>query len=158
MADERCDNLHGTAIAVGGQAALIRGPSGAGKSDLALRVLALQPGGILPDRPLLIADDRVDAVRVDGEIVLSCPKVLEGLLEVRGIGLIRMPFLRSATLSLVVDLVAPGAVERMPEPGRTALVCGRRVATIALAPFEASAPLKLVLALAGRASSSAEAQ
>ncbi len=33
--------LHGTAIAIGGRAALIRGPSGAGKSDLALRCLGV---------------------------------------------------------------------------------------------------------------------
>jgi serine kinase of HPr protein (carbohydrate metabolism regulator) len=158
MADERCFNLHGTAIAVGGRAALIRGPSGAGKSDLALRVLGLQPGGIVPDRPLLIADDRVDARLVGGDVMLSCPKVLEGLLEVRGIGLIHVPFLRSAALSLVVDLVAPEAVERMPEPGLTTLVCGRHIAAIALASFEASAPLKLVLALAGRGPTAPEAR
>ncbi len=150
MGDQGCGNLHGTAIEVDGRAALIRGPSGAGKSDLALRALALAPGDLIRGRPVLVADDRVNAEVSGGKVVLTCPKLLEGLLEVRGIGLIRQPFTRSATLTLVVDLVAPGAVERMPEPGRSVIVCGCRVAAIALAPFEASAPLKLMLALAGQ--------
>ena len=47
---------------------------------------------------------------------------------------------------LVADLVAPAAVERMPEE-RTCRYLGRAVPLIAVAPFEASAPAKLRFAL-----------
>jgi HPr kinase/phosphorylase len=147
MDGTRFENVHGTAISVAGKGALLRGPSGAGKSDLALRVLALEAGGMVPERPVLVADDRVDVAVKGGMIAMSCPKTLEGLLEVRGLGIVQRPFVPAATLWLVVDLVKPSEIERMPEPGRQALVCGCPVSAIALTPFEASSPLKLVLAL-----------
>ena len=49
--------VHGTCVALGRRAALLRGSSGAGKSDLALRFMALAGEGAL--RPLLVADDQV---------------------------------------------------------------------------------------------------
>ena len=54
---EARERIHGTCVALGPHAALIRGPSGSGKSDLALRFLALaaEPGL----EPLLVADDQV---------------------------------------------------------------------------------------------------
>ena len=116
---------------------LLRGVSGAGKSDLALR--------LIDHGAVLIADDRVE-VRVDqGRVMAGPPAVLAGLMEVRGIGIVRMPFVPSSELHLVVDLVAPDAVERLPEAEWTR-VAGRRLPRLALAPFEASAPAKVRLA------------
>jgi len=87
-------------------------------------------------------------VRVDqGKVMASAPANLAGLLEVRGVGLMRVPFAPVGELHLVVDLVAPEAVERLPEAEWTTLA-DTRLPRLALAPFEASAPAKLRLAAA----------
>jgi hypothetical protein len=65
---------------------------------------------------------------------------------VRGLGILRVPAIASAPLRLVVDLVAPERIERLPEPQFCELL-GQSVPLLLLAPFEASAPAKLRLAL-----------
>ncbi len=130
--------LHGTSVLVSGIGVLLRGKSGAGKSDLVLRLI---DGGAL-----LIADDRVE-VRVDqGRVMASAPASLAGLLEVRGLGLMPVPFAPVGELRLVVDLVEPGAVERLPEAEWTE-IADTRLPRLALTPFEASAVAKLRLAV-----------
>ena len=144
--------VHATCIAVGGQGVLLRGAPGAGKSDLALRLI--EAGAVL------VADDQV-ALTNAGEAPRAAPPArIAGMLEVRGIGIVRMDFLPQCPVRLVVDLVPPEAVERMPEAG-TVDLCGHRIAHARLAPFEASAPVKVRLALsraaAGRHADTARA-
>lgn len=141
-------NLHGTAVAVGGHAVLIRGPSGAGKSDLALRTIALTPGPLIAHQPVLVADDRVLVTEGAAGLRVTCPVALQGLIEVRGVGIVHVPFLAAAALVLVADLADPMAIERLPQPLEPAYICGRPVPRVLIAPFAASAPLKLLLALA----------
>lgn len=83
---------------------LLIGPPGAGKSDLVLRLLAR---GFE-----LVADDQTEVE--DG--VASPVPALAGLLEVRGLGIFRLPYLASARLALVVQLGQ--AVPQMPMPAR----------------------------------------
>jgi serine kinase of HPr protein (carbohydrate metabolism regulator) len=137
--------VHATCVALkqgrAWRALLLRGPSGAGKSDLALRLI--EAGG------RLIADDQTHLAKSGKALVATAPKSLAGLLEVRGIGIVRLSraqLLARAPLALLVDLVRPDQVERMPEPAReTVLEVG--LPMLALAPFEASAVMKLRLAL-----------
>ncbi len=142
------ENVHGTAVAVAGRAALIRGAPGSGKSDLALRCMALNPGALVAQSPLLVADDRVVVARRIDALVVTCPTALAGLIEVRGIGIVSVPFIEEAVLALVVDLVAPTAVERLPDALPPAQFCGLLVPRIELTPFELTAALKLIIALA----------
>ena len=93
--------MHASCVSRNGEAVLLVGPSGAGKSDLALRLLARGFD--------LVADDQVE-IR-DG--VASCPDRLAGLLEVRGLGIVRLPYAAPAHLALVADLGPPG--ERLPQ-------------------------------------------
>ncbi len=141
------DTHHGTAIAVSGRAALIVGPSGAGKSDLALRCLAVAPTALIPAAAQLVSDDRVIISPVNGQLRVAAPEAIAGKLEVRGMGIIRVPCAASADLALVVELVAPGTVERLPAPLPTRSIMGLSVPVLRLAPFEAAAPVKLLLAL-----------
>ena len=125
--------IHATAVAIGGRAVLLTGASGRGKSDLALRLI---------DRgAVLIADDQV---RLDDALRASPPPTLAGLIEVRGVGIIALPWVEGVAVALIADLDA--VPERLPEP-MTRLLLGRAVAVVALAAHEASAPLKLERAL-----------
>ena len=139
--------MHGTCVALGPRAALLRGPSGAGKSDLALRFLALP--GEDGERPLLVADDQVFvAPNGSGELVASAPPSIAGKIEVRGLGIIELPAVAQARLTLVCDLVKSDDVPRMPShPWERTVIAGVPVTLIKLDPFEASAPLKLKMAL-----------
>lgn len=139
--------IHGTAIAFGARGVLLRGPSGAGKSDLALRCIALAHSLPTPAPPMLVADDQVLAEAEAGGIVLRPPATIAGLIEVRGVGIVRLPYAASVRLVLVVELVQPDMVERLPEPGAVATIAGFDIALARLSAFEASAPLKVVLAL-----------
>ena len=87
----------------GGDALLLLGPPGAGKSDLLLRLI---------DKGFtLVADDQV--LIEDG--MASPPPALAGLLEVRGLGLFRLPFIAPARLRLVI-LLSGTMAERLPTP------------------------------------------
>jgi serine kinase of HPr protein (carbohydrate metabolism regulator) len=131
--------VHGTAVALAGRGVLLRGRPGAGKSDLALRLI---------DRGArLVADDRVDVSVRRGRAIAAAPRVLAGLIEARGVGVVSVPRRARAEIVLVVDLTGRERVERMPEAGRCVLA-GVRLPRIRLAPFEASAPIKIRLALA----------
>ena len=139
-------NVHATCVALRlgrtWRGVLLRGPSGAGKSDLALRLV--DEGG------RLVADDRTDLAVRGGRLVATPPTTIAGLLEVRGLGIVALPRPRLAArveVTLLVDLVAPKRIERMPQPAREK-VMGVTLPVLALAPFEASAAAKLRLALA----------
>ena len=130
--------VHASCVALEGKGVLLRGAPGAGKSDLALRLIE---GGAA-----LVADDQV-ALTSSGEALLAAPPArMAELLEVRGIGIVSMDFVTQCPIYLVVDLVQPDTVERMPEAAIVDL-CGHRIAHVLLAPFEASAPAKVRLAL-----------
>ena len=132
--------VHGTSVALGGDGILLRGPSGSGKSDLALRLI--DEGG------RLVADDQTELRLFGDDVSMAAPATIAGRMEVRGVGLLRVPAVASAPLRLVVDLVpsTSTAIERLPEP-QTCDYLDRRFPLIQLAPFEASAPAKLRLAL-----------
>lgn len=130
--------VHATAIAIDGRAVLLRGPSGAGKSDLALRLI---DGGAR-----LVADDQAELRRAGERVMVRAPAEIAGLIEVRGIGILKVEPLAEAALAMCVDLVLSAEVERLPEI-RSEDVLGLAVPSIALSPFEASAAAKLRFAL-----------
>lgn len=145
--DDAPDNLHGTAIALGGHAALIRGAPGSGKSDLALRCLAFAPTALIPLPTVLVADDRVIVSREENQLFAESPATIRGKLEVRGLGIVTVPHVARARLVLVADLTEPQQIERLPDPAPATDLIGVRLPLLPLAPFEAAAPVKLLLAL-----------
>jgi HPr kinase/phosphorylase len=96
-------NIHGTGLVLDGAGVLLRGPSGAGKSLLALELLDRQALRGAPG--MLVGDDRLDLTVEDDAIVMRAPNAIAGLVELRGRGIVRRPFVASARLDLVVDLV-----------------------------------------------------
>ena len=139
--------VHGTCVALGRRGALLRGSPGSGKSDLALRFMALPGEGEF--QPLLVADDQVWVeAGANRALLASSPETIAGKIEVRGLGIVDVPFLAQAQLVLVCDLVGAKDAPRMPpEPWERTVIAGLPVPALKLAPFEASAPLKLKMAL-----------
>jgi serine kinase of HPr protein (carbohydrate metabolism regulator) len=137
--------VHATCVALKAgrtwRALLLRGPSGAGKSDVALRLI--EAGG------RLVADDQTHLARQGKHLVATPPPALAGLIEVRGVGIVRLARAQlqaAAPVALLVDLVRPAELERLPEPMHETLL-GIALPRLALAPFEASVIAKLRLAL-----------
>jgi len=109
-------SVHASAVCVGEQAILIRGVSGAGKSRLALDlILAGRTGAIAATK--LIGDDRVRLDTRNGRVWVRAVPELEGMIEIRGLGIRRCDFTPEAQVALVVDLAASDA-ERLPPPER----------------------------------------
>ena len=140
--------VHGTSVALRGwrgwRAVVLRGAPGSGKSDLALRLIE---GGAR-----LIADDQTRLLKQGRALVATVPTVLKAMMEVRGVGIVKLArteTVASAPLALLVDLVAPERIDRLPEP-ESETVLGIAVPRLALAPFEASAAAKLRRALLAR--------
>jgi serine kinase of HPr protein (carbohydrate metabolism regulator) len=95
-----------------------------------------------------VADDQV-VVRCAGEgITVFAPAALAGLIEVRGAGIVSVPYTAAARLALIAELTEACGVDRYPDPWPYAEILGVRLPVLRIAPFEASAPLKLALALA----------
>lgn len=138
--------VHASAVWVDGAGVLIRGPSGCGKSSLLLALL-------MADRPAsrLVADDRVELAVVAGQLQASVPDILAGLLEIRGQGLVTVPYLSPVSIDLVVDLEPIERCVRMPEEAdRTALIEGVVVRRLALPQGQADGWIRVRAALAFR--------
>ena len=119
---------------------VITGLSGSGKSSLALKLMHMHEA-------TLIADDRLWVTRADAGLTLTPHKALAGLIELRGLGLLRMAFERHTPLALVVDLVARQDVPRLAEADYfTAFEL--RVPKLSLHAHDTATPLAIAHALA----------
>ena len=90
------DTVHATCVAFAKRGLLIIGPSGSGKSALGLALMALGAK--------LVSDDRTLLTNKNGTLIATCPPAIRGLIEARGLGLIRAATQASVAIALVVDL------------------------------------------------------
>ncbi len=115
-----------SAVVIGGRALLIEGPPGSGKSSLALSLIDRGAG--------LIGDDAVTLERTDGALIASPPPNIAGLIEVRGVGLLRLAMAAPAPVALVLEL-GGSAGERLPSsPLPTRSIGGVDVPVLAFDP------------------------
>lgn len=112
--------IHASVVLVGPRAILIRGPAGSGKSHLVLQTLAAAQTGFFAFARL-VGDDRVEVANVHGRLIARPAPELAGLIEVRGLGIRRVPYEPVAVVALVCDLADPQA-RRMPEACDAAIV------------------------------------
>ncbi len=137
MAVLSSETLHATTVSIDGRAVMLCGASGSGKSDLALRLI---------DRgAILVSDDYTIARRMEGRLFATPPQTIAGKLEVRGIGILPMAHASDVPIALIVDLF--DQVDRMPAEPMTRATAGIEIPVMKIAPTEASAPIKVELAL-----------
>ncbi|MDB5734598.1 MAG: hprK [Alphaproteobacteria bacterium] len=130
-------NIHATCVALGARGVLLLGPSGAGKSDVALRLI---DGGAK-----LVADDRTILFAARGTLHAKAPPTIAGLLEIRGVGIVKLPVRARVKIALVVRLGRENA--RLPEP-QFYRALGTQTPQIALDGRFASTPARIRAALA----------
>jgi HPr kinase/phosphorylase len=135
--------IHASAVLIGPKAVLIRGPAGAGKSRLAFDLIEAARQGTLPFARL-VADDRAFVAARAGRLLVRPAPALAGLLEVRGLGIRRLPHEPLAVAGLVVDLAAPYADRHPAREAAETVIEGIAVPRLAIAP--GLPPLPLVLA------------
>jgi HPr kinase/phosphorylase len=123
--------VHASAVAFGPEGGvLIEGPSGSGKSTLAL--------ALIEQGADLVADDRTVLMAQDDALFARCPPPIRGLIEVRGLGILRLSARRLACIRLVIDLSDPAGGTRLP-PHRTCQRLNRTLPWIAARPGAALA-------------------
>jgi HPr kinase/phosphorylase len=101
--------VHASCIVLGKAGLLIRGPSGSGKSDLVLRLIDSGDAQ-------LVADDQVQLEFKQGGLYAYPPPCLAGKLEIRGQGIVELPYVSGVKITAVIDLVPLTDIERMPHP------------------------------------------
>lgn len=107
------DTTHATLVQLFGFGVLLRGPSNSGKSSIALRLLDEAEQSRTPCA--LIADDQVIIASKADHLVGKAPDNLFGKIEIRGVGIINIQAHHECMIDLVVDLVPPQSLERMPD-------------------------------------------
>ena len=147
-------SMHGVLMDVLGMGVLISGDSGLGKSELALELISRGHG--------LVADDVVEIDRIGpNSLEGRCPPLLQGLLEVRGLGLIDIKTVfgetavrRKMRLKLIVHLVRRSTMEdqyeRLPLQELTQDVLGVPIRKVAI-PVAAGRNLAVLTEAAVRA-------
>ena len=129
--------FHSTSLVVEDSGLLITGEPGIGKSDLALRMI--------DSGAMLIADDITICKKINNFIYLFSPEETKGLLEVREIGIITVPFIENIKLSLVVQLINEENI-RYPE-NENCLILGIKVPKIKIYGKNSSAVAKIKVKL-----------
>ena len=105
--------LHASCVAHQGRAVLILGASGSGKSALALQLMALGAD--------LVADDRTELRLVRDQIMADVPVAISGLIEARGVGILKAKPAGATPVTMVIDMNRKEH-SRLPEPQSTVLL------------------------------------
>ena len=132
-------NIHATTVDIDGCGVLLIGASGVGKSDLALRLIQNK-------NAILISDDQTNLTVANGKLIARAPQTIQGLLEVRGLGIIQMPFKSETEVKLAVISASKEEIERYPS-GSFFKEQDVSVRCLLLDFFESSTPDKIILKL-----------
>jgi hypothetical protein len=138
--------IHASAVLIGPKAALVRGPAGSGKSQFVWALLQLAGSAALPFARL-VGDDRLHVETHAGRLLVRPALELAGMIEIRGLGIRRLPYEPVAVAGFVLDLAAPDG-ERYPTPEAGKASIGGVILPRLAVPIGAPA-LGLVLAYTG---------
>ena len=130
---------HASVVSWEGAGVLLTGPAGSGKSSLSL---SLMDG----HGAMLVGDDRIVLSARNGNVYAAPHKNLRGLIEMRGLGVLRVPYEATARLSLWVELVSPDQEPRLASAEMKPIL-GAELPLLRLNGYNPHTPLKIKLAL-----------
>ena len=87
---------HATSVVINRKSVLILGPSGSGKSTLAVRMISLGA--------TLISDDQTAILTRNSKLIAASIPSISGKIEVRGVGILNVPFVSEAQIYFAVEL------------------------------------------------------
>ena len=91
----------------------------------------------------LVSDDQTELTISKGILVASSPSPIEGLIEVRHVGLVRVPSLSMVPVAFLIDLTKEDEkLERLPNPN-VIFFLDQPVQRLRLPAFAASTPAKI---------------
>jgi serine kinase of HPr protein (carbohydrate metabolism regulator) len=138
MTEESSIVFSASAVAIGGVALAIEGPTGSGKSSLALALIDRGAG--------MIGDDAVQLSKEDDRLIASPPPNIEGMIELRGVGLFDMPLAQPCPLALILSLRVGG--ERLPESVPRRKILGLDIPCLPFYPGALAPAVRAEMALA----------
>ncbi len=130
--------VHSSSVVLDDNGVLIMGDSGSGKSDLALR--------LIDNGATLISDDVSICKKKLNDIYLFCPTETKGLLEVRDVGIITVPFVEEIKLKLVVKLTI-SETKRLPDKNNFFKILGIKYPLLKIDGRNSSAAVKIKVKL-----------
>ena len=130
--------IHSSSVVLDDNGVLIMGDSCSGKSDLALR--------LIDHGATLISDDVSICKKKFNDIYLFCPSETKGLLEVRDIGIITVPYVEEIKLRLVVKLTV-SKTNRLPNKNNFLKILGIKYPLLKIDGRNSSAVVKIKVKL-----------
>lgn len=131
--------IHASCVAIDGKAVLLAGNPGCGKSDVALRLI---DGGAE-----LVSDDQTNLSVINGVLTAEAPPTIAGLIEVRHVGLLKMPYRGPTSVALYVELADfSEKLDRLPDD-KPYMLLDRPIKWLRLHGHAASTPAKIRAAL-----------
>lgn len=132
------NNIHATLVNYNDKGILLIGKSGLGKSDLALRL-------IFEKGAKLVADDRVTLSQNDNVLYGEAPDNIAGKIEVRGLGICELEYIKKSKIDLCVELCSSrDEVERLPQDEFINFL-GISITKIKIYPFDCSTICKIII-------------
>ncbi|MEN3929945.1 HPr kinase/phosphatase C-terminal domain-containing protein [Microvirga sp. W0021] len=112
MKPER-STIHANCILIDDIGVLIRGNTGSGKSTVSRKLIAAAQASSMFG--CLVSDDRTRLEVQHGRLIARPVEMISGLIEIRGVGIVKVPSEEAAVIRLVIDLTEQAP--RMPEEG-----------------------------------------
>ena len=111
--------VHASSVVVGTMGILIRGPSGSGKTTLMMELI--NQSNNCDEFACVICDDQTGLSATNDQLIAHRIEQISDQLEVRGFGILSVKSIDAAIVHVVVDLIDPTLLERMPETNFTNL-------------------------------------
>ncbi len=134
--------MHATLVSLQGKGILLTGKSGSGKSEIALKYIENK-------NAKLVSDDVVVIEVRENQLWGRAPENIKGLMEIRGVGIVRFDAEAEAPINLVVNLKNnPEDIERMPKK-RVENILGVEIEAIDLYAGDVTIVEKILVKLNG---------
>ncbi|SDR23570.1 HPr kinase/phosphatase C-terminal domain-containing protein [Pseudovibrio sp. Tun.PSC04-5.I4] len=138
--------IHATCVVIGKIGLLVRGKSGSGKTALGLELI--HAARLQGSYAAMVADDRVYVTAKNNRLIATCPDQIQGKAELRGHGIVDVPYLNKALVHVVLDFEDLSKMDRIPdESALTCEICSVKLIRQSIPKEDVLSALRLAKAL-----------